>query len=213
MKRLYLIPLFIILLFNLHSYSQTSPPWDFNGTDHGFISDNYSEHEIGETFLTYVLVDDDDDGNAQSAYPNLKNDQVQINTSLGNYIAITLQNLTDNARLQVITTGDDGNQSFTSFDGLSSNDSDFVTHYINMSSNANWSGTLGAINFRFKQGNGVNNNVYAGNILIDHIEVVDAIPATPRIDYTFDDTSDSEGFAATNGVTLSQPLRENFILK
>ena len=151
-------------------------------------------------------MDDDDDGNAQSAYPNLKNDQVQINTSLGNYIAITLQNLTDNARLQVITTGDDGNQSFTSFDGLSSNDSDFVTHYINMSSNANWSGTLGAINFRFKQGNGVNNNVYAGNILIDHIEVVDAIPATPRIDYTFDDTSDSEGFAATNGVTLSQPL-------
>ena len=59
--------------------------------------------------------------------------------------------------------------------------------------------------FRFKQGGGVNNNVYSGDILFDHIEVVDGIPSTPRTDYTFDDTSDAEGFVGGNGVSLSQP--------
>jgi hypothetical protein len=83
---------------------------------------------------------------------------------------------------------------------------DFVTHYINMSSNGNWNGTLGTINFRFKQGGGVNNNVYSGDILFDNIEIVESIPATPRIDYTFDDTSDAEGFISANGVTMSQPV-------
>ena len=46
----------------------------------------------------------------------------------------------------------------------------------------------------------------AGDVLIDHIEVVDAMPATPRIDYTFDSTDDAEGFIGANGVTLSQPV-------
>ena len=30
--------------------------------------------------------------------------------------------------------------------------------------------------------------------MIDHIEIVESIPATPRVDYAFDDTSDSEFF-------------------
>ena len=66
-------------------------------------------------------------------------------------------------------------------------------------------GTVDDVNFRFKQGGGVNNNVYSGDILIDHIEIVDGIPSTPRTDYTFDDPSDAEGFVGGNGVSLSQP--------
>ena len=50
------------------------------------------------------------------------------------------------------------------------------------------------------------NNVLAGDVLIDNIEIIAAIPATPRVDFTFDDTSDSEGFIGANGVTLSQPV-------
>ena len=42
--------------------------------------------------------------------------------------------------------------------------------------------------------------------MIDHIEIVESIPATPRVDYTFDDTSDSEGFSGVNGITLTQPV-------
>ena len=54
------------------------------------------------------------------------------------------------------------------------------------------------------KGGGVNN--FSGDIFFDNIEIVESIPATPRIDYTFDDTSDSEGFVSANGVTMSQPV-------
>jgi len=205
MKKLYSIVVAFLMFFNISLFAQDGPPWDFNGTDHGFVAQNYSNLAVGDTYLTYTLVDNDGDGNGDSANPNFKNTSANIDTSAGNYVAITMQNLTSNAKLQVITTVN-GSNSFTNFEGLSSNDSDFVTHYINMSSNANWSGTVDEINFRFKQGNGVNNNVFAGEVLFDHIEVIESIPTTPRVDYTFDDTSDSEGFATANGVTMSQPV-------
>ena len=224
MNKLYSIVIALLLSFNFTMFSQTAPPWDFNGTSENFVASNYSqvigvgtdengvsvECAIGvagspddcaidtnQTYLTYRIIGD-------SNNPNLKNQNAQIDTSLGNYVAITMQNLTNNTRVQVITTTN-GQNSFTSFDGISANDTDFVTHYINMSSNNNWTGTLGTINFRFKEANGVN-TVLAGDILIDHIEIVESIPATPRVDYTFDDTSDAEGFVSANGVTMSQPV-------
>jgi hypothetical protein len=95
---------------------------------------------------------------------------------------------------------------YVNFETLSANDADFVTHYINVGANSNWTGTLSEIIFRFKKGNGVNNQTFAGDILIDHIEIVESIPATPRVNYTFDDTSDSEGFSGVNGITLTQPV-------
>ena len=115
-----------------------------------------------------------------------------------------MQNLTANTKVVVIINKN-GNNTYTPFDGISPNDEGFVTHYINVGGSANWNGTVNEVNFRFKQGGGVNNNVYSGDILIDHIEIVDAIPSTPRTDYTFDDPSDAEGFIGGNGVSLSQP--------
>ena len=212
-----------MLFFNLSFYSQEGPPWDFNGSTEGFAASNYSqiigsgtdadgnsvECGIGvagspedcaidpnQTYLTYRII-------GQSANPNFKNENANIDTSAGNYIAITMQNLTGNTRLQVIANS--GNNAFTNYDQLTANDANFVTHYINMSSNSNWTGTLNNINFRFKEAAGVN-AVLAGDVLIDHIEVVDAMPATPRIDYTFDNIDDAEGFIGANGVTLSQPV-------
>ena len=212
-----------MLFFTLSFYSQEGPPWDFNGSTEGFAASNYSqivgsgtdadgntvECGIGvagspedcaidpnQTYLTYRII-------GESANPNFKNENANIDTSAGNYIAITMQNLTGNTRLQVIANS--GTNLFTNYDQLSANDADFVTHYINMSSNNHWNGTLNNINFRFKEAAGVN-AVLAGDVLIDHIEVVDAMPATPRIDYTFDSTDDAEGFIGGNGVTLSQPV-------
>ena len=197
MMKHYSIVVAIMLLFNFNIFSQTAPPWDFNGTDENFVASNYSQLAVGDTYATYTI-------GGESPNPNLRNEDAQIDTSVGNFVAITMQNLTSNTRLQVITTVS-GSNSFTNFDGITPNDSDFVTHYINMSSNANWNGTLGTINFRFKEAAGVN-NVLSGDVLIDHIEILAAIPATPRVDYTFDDTSDSEGFIGANGVSLSQPV-------
>ena len=204
MNKNYSIVIALLMFFNLSLFSQDGPPWDFNGTDHGFVAQNYTSITIGDTYLTYTINSPNDDGNGGSANPNFKNTAANIDTSAGGYIAITMQNLTGNARVQVITNA--GSNVFTNFDGLSTNDADFVTHYINMSNASNWTGTMDNINFRFKQGNGVNDNVYSGDILIDNIEIVASIPATPRVDYTFDDTSDSEGFSSANGVTMSQPV-------
>ena len=205
MNKLYSIAIALLLSFNFTMFSQTAPPWDFNGTDENFVGSNYSNIVAGDTYATYTISSPNDDGNGGSANPNMKNTDAMIDTSVGNYIALTIKNTTGNTRVQVITTVN-GSNSFTSFDGISANDADFVTHYINMSGNANWSGTVGTINFRFKESASNSQNVFSGEIFVDNIEIVEAIPATERIDYTFDDTSDAEGFISANGVTMSQPI-------
>ena len=118
-----------------------------------------------------------------------------------------MKNETANNKMQAILGSPGaGCGCYVNFETLTANDADFVTHYINVGANSNWTGTLSEIIFRFKKGNGVNNQTFAGDILIDHIEIVESIPATPRVDYTFDDTSDSEGFSGVNGITLTQPV-------
>ena len=205
MKKNYSILIAILLFFNLNLFSQTAPPWDFNGTVENFVGSNYSSIVAGNSYATYTITSPNGDGNGGSANPNMKNTDAMIDTSAGNYIALTIQNTTANTRVQVITTVN-GSNAFTNFDGLTANDAGFVTHYINMSSNSNWSGTLGTINFRFKESASNNQNVFSGDILVDNIEIVASIPATPRVDYTFDDTSDAEGFTSANGVTMSQTV-------
>ena len=204
MNKNYSIVIALMMFFNLSLFSQDGPPWDFNGTDHGFVASNYTALAVGDTYLTYSINSPNDDGNGGSSNPNFKNENAMMDTSAGNFIAVTMQNLTANTRIVVILTKN-GNNTYTNFDGLTPNDEGFVTHYINVGGSNNWSGTVDAVNFRFKQGGGVNNNVFAGDILFDHIEIVEAIPSTPRTDYTFDDPSDAEGFVGGNGVSLSQP--------
>ena len=207
MKKLYSIVVAILMFFNLSSFAQDSPPWDFNGTDHGFVAQNYASLTVGDTYVTFTLNDADGDGDAESPNSNFRNLDAGIDTSLGGFIAITMKNETANNKMQAILGSPGGSCGcYVNFETLSANDADFVTHYINVGANSNWTGTLSEIIFRFKKGNGVNNQTFAGDILIDHIEIVESIPATPRVDYTFDDTSDSEGFSAVNGVTLTQPV-------
>ena len=207
MNKLYFYLTAILLFYNINLFSQNPPPWDFNGVDHGFIAQNYASLTIGDTYVTFTLNDSDGDGNAESANSNFKNTDAGIDTSLGGFIAITMKNETANNKMQAILGPPSGTCGcFVNFETLSANDSEFVTHYINVGANSIWTGTLSEITFRFKKGNGINNETFAGDILIDHIEIVDAIPATPRVDYTFDDTTDSEGFSGVNGVTVTQPV-------
>ena len=207
MNKLYFYLTAILLFYNINLFSQNPPPWDFNGVDHGFVAQNYASLTIGDTYVTFTLNDSDGDGNAESANSNFKNTDAGIDTSLGGFIAITMKNETANNKMQAILGPPSGTCGcFVNFETLSANDSEFVTHYINVGANSIWTGTLSEITFRFKKGNGINNETFAGDILIDHIEIVDAIPATPRVDYTFDDTTDSEGFSGVNGVTVTQPV-------
>ena len=207
MKKLYSIVVAFLMFFNLSLFAQDGPPWDFNGTDHGFVAQNYASLTVGDTYVTFTLTDADADGDAESPNSNFRNLDAGIDTSSGSFIAITMKNETANNKMQAILGAPGaGCGCYVNFETLSANDADFVTHYINVGANSNWTGTLSEIIFRFKKGNGVNNQTFAGDILIDHIEIVESIPATPRVDYTFDDTSDSEGFSGVNGITLTQPV-------
>ena len=207
MNKLYSIIVALLMFFNLSLFAQDSPPWDFNGTDHGFVAQNYASLSVGDSYVTFTLTDADGDGDAESANSNFRNLDAGIDTSLGGFIAITMKNETANNKMQaIIGTPGGGCGCYVNFETLTANDADFVTHYINVGANSNWTGTISEIIFRFKKGNGVNNQTFAGDILIDHIEIVESIPSTPRVDYTFDDTSDSEGFSGVNGITLTQPV-------
>ena len=62
MKKNYSILIAVLLFFNLSLYSQDGPPWDFNGTDHGFIAQNYASLTVGDTYVTFTLTDADGDG-------------------------------------------------------------------------------------------------------------------------------------------------------
>ena len=126
MNKLYSIVIALLLSFNFTMFSQTAPPWDFNGTDENFVGSNYSSVTAGDSYATYTINSPNDDGNGGSANPNMKNSDAMIDTSVGNFIALTIKNTTGNTRVQVITTTN-GSNSFTNFDGLSANDADFVT--------------------------------------------------------------------------------------
>ena len=102
MKKLYSIVVAFLMFFNLSLFAQDSPPWDFNGTDHGFVAQNYASLTIGDTYVTFTLNDSDGDGNAESANSNFKNTDAGIDTSLGGFIAITMKNETANNKMQAI---------------------------------------------------------------------------------------------------------------
>ena len=49
------------------------------------------------------------------------------------------------------------------------------------------------------------NSATDGNVIIQKVSFLSDLPSTERTTYSFNDTSDSEGFIGANGVTLSQP--------
>ena len=57
MNKLYSIFLAFLMLFSLSLFAQDSPPWDFNGTDHGFVAQNYASLTVGDSYVTFTLTD------------------------------------------------------------------------------------------------------------------------------------------------------------
>ena len=102
MKKLYSIVVAFLMFFNLSLFAQDSPPWDFNGTDHGFVAQNYASLTVGDTYVTFTLNDADGDGDAESPNSNFRNLDAGIDTSSGSFIAITMKNETANNKMQAI---------------------------------------------------------------------------------------------------------------
>ena len=56
MNKLYSIVIALLLSFNFTMFSQTAPPWDFNGTDENFVGSNYSSVTAGIPMLSIPLI-------------------------------------------------------------------------------------------------------------------------------------------------------------
>ena len=85
MNKNYSIVIALMMFFNFSLFSQDSPPWDFNGTDHGFVASNYTELAVGDSYLTYSINSPNEDGNGGSPNPNFKNENAKIYVVSGSY--------------------------------------------------------------------------------------------------------------------------------
>lgn len=163
----------------------------------------------------------------ENKIPKLKNDNANVDASLYKVIAITLtNNSTEIERVRTLhfkgNTGTDpssasgANTRYTNIDLNSGNSKE--TYYFNLT-NPEWVNYNAASNddadsdmdhislvFATSSNGGLNLASTEGDVVIEKIEFLESIPSTPRNDFDFNDTSDSEGFVGGNGVTLSQPI-------
>lgn len=156
-KKYFLIPIFA--LFSLLTYSQG--PWNFNGSNDIWESTGTAANlTSGATFST---LDVNGAGN-----PMLRTSSANIDASSVTHAVITLKNNSANKQMRVFyqTTGTNRYVNV----GISANDSDFVTYYVDMTGNSDWTGTVNDLTFQFRENSSFNSAV-AGTIDIDNIEM------------------------------------------
>ena len=147
------------------SFAISQANWDFNGTDHGWDTSNYSRIKAGEFYATHTI--------GRSPNPNLGTTSARIDAESSGYVVMRIMNQTINTRVQVILNRNNITpNTFTSYDGLSTNDTEFQTYYIDMGRNKNWSGTVDDITFRFRKNR--TEGAVSGTILIDNISVANS---------------------------------------
>ena len=145
------------------SFAISQANWDFNGTDHGWDTSNYSRIKAGEFYATHTI--------GRSPNPNLGTTSARIDADTSGYVVMRIMNQTINTRVQVILNRNNSTpNTFTSYDGLSTNDTEFQTYYIDMGRNKNWSGTVDDITFRFRENR--TEGAVSGTVLIDNISAV-----------------------------------------
>ena len=149
----------------------TVDPMNFESSVNSFSANNFATITAGDTAATYAV-------NGVNNFNNLWTTSANINTAAGSYVALTIKNGTLNTRVQVVLNRSTSGKSttYTAYDGLTTNDSDFKTYHIDMSSVATWTGTVDDFGFRFKKNTGA--AVMSGDILIDKIAVVPVIDNT-----------------------------------
>ena len=189
----YYLSIFVFLIF---TYSYAQGPWNFNSSSvDGWSANNYSSISGGSTYATYTLTDNDSDGNCDSNNPNFMITSGAGIDSSDDFVAVTMKNNTLNTRLQIII-----GSTTTNFDGLTTNDADFVTYYFDMSGNGEWTGTVGDIKLRFKTSS-AGATCSAGTVFFDKIETLSAIAANAT--NTFDFNGSVDGWTASTYTTAA----------
>ena len=160
MKKFY--TLFTALFFALFSFmTYAQGPWNFNGSNDIWESTGTSANlTSGASFST---LDVNSAGN-----PMLRTFSANINASAVTHAVITLKNNTANKYMRVFyqTTGTNRYVNV----GITANDADFVSYYVDMTGNADWTGTVNELTIQFKE-NSSYSTALDGTIDIDNIEM------------------------------------------
>ncbi len=164
---------------------------------------------------------------AGNKIPKLKQTDANIDASKYKIIAFTvINNSSEVKRLRTLhfkgdsgtdpSSGAGSNTRYTNIDIITSATSEIyyfnLTHpewvNYNAASNDDTDSDMDHISILLTTATngGLNVASTAGDLIIEKIEFLESIPSTPRNDFTFNDTSDAEGFSGANGVTLTQPV-------
>ena len=156
-KNYFLISTFI--LFSLLTYAQG--PWNFNGSNDIWVSTGTAANlTSGASFST---LDVNEAGN-----PMLRTSSANINASAVTHAVITLKNNTANKYMRVFyqTTGTNRYLNVA----ITANYAYFVSYYVDMTGNADWTVTVNDLTFQFRE-NSSYNSALDGTIDIDNIEM------------------------------------------
>jgi len=196
MKKSYIV-LSVFFLF-LSTSVMAQGPWTFTGSNDIWASTGTAADLT--TDPTYSVLDINGAGNPQIVATTANVDATNI------YAIIKIQNNTSNTRMRIIYNTSGSNR-FVDTD-ISANDSSVKMYYVKCDANADWAGTVNNITVQFKSNSSNSPAVDdgLGTFFIDDITMTSVPQTLPsRLDYTFDDVSDVEGFVGKNGITLSQP--------
>ncbi|MDA9875133.1 DUF5011 domain-containing protein [Flavobacteriaceae bacterium] len=160
MKKFY--TLFTALFFALFSFmTYAQGPWNFNGSNDIWESTGTSANLTSGT--SFSTLDVNGAGN-----PMLRTFSANINASAVTHAVITLKNNTANKYMRVFyqTTGTNRYVNV----GITANDADFVSYYVDMTGNADWTGTVNELTIQFRE-NSSYSTALDGTIDIDNIEM------------------------------------------
>ena len=227
MKKKYITGL-VAFLISVTLLAQNEVVFDFE-TEQDFLGWAEAGGNIGSASITSEGLAIEWDGTGTTnRKPRIKTTNANVDASTQKYVEVTLiNNSSEVSRVRVMHfKGNDPTQDPTSASGT-------VTRYAFFDISTNTASTTytldltnaGWINYNAttnddtdsdmdhiwlqlvkSPSNGAltTNSATDGNVIIQKVKFTSSLPSTPRTEYTFDDTSDAEGFVGQNGVTLSQ---------
>jgi len=145
------ITLFLMILLPLLGISQT---FDFNGTDDGWDVLNGFTATTNATYMTLTTVA----GDGTLKNPIVGTSAAGVDTTTKSYIGITLKNNDANGPdfMRVSYPKANGNGRIYKNIDITTGDSGFVTYWIDLTNNNNWTGTKNDIKIHFKSAGNTN---------------------------------------------------------
>ena len=227
MKKKYITGL-VALLISVTVLAQNEVVFDFE-TEQDLLGWVEAGGQIGSASITSEGIAIEWDGTGTTnRKPRIKTTNANVDASTQKYIEVTLiNNSSQVSRVRVMhfkgndpsgdpTSAAGADTRYTSFDIATNTAS--TTYTLDLT-NAGWINYNATTNddtdndmdhiwlqLVTSPSNGAltTNSATDGNVIIQKVKFTSSLPSTPRTEYTFDDTSDAEGFVGQNGVTLSQ---------